>query len=134
MNDVLKRDDIDDIVARFYEAVLQDSIIGFIFTDVAKIHLQSHLPIIGNFWQDSLFGGQLYQNNTLQKHLDVHAKMSLKEGHFTRWLYLFNKAVTEKHEGQNASKMLLIADRVAKTISASLGNKKRAGLRLSLDD
>ena len=60
--------------------------------------------------------------------------MPLKEGHFTRWLYLFDKAVTEKHEGDNVKAMLKTADRIAKTISASLGDKKRAGLRLSLSD
>lgn len=134
MNDVLKRDDIDDIVRRFYEAMLKDPIIGFIFTDVAKIELESHLPIIGDFWQDSVFGTQLYDNNTLAKHLDIHAKMPLKAGHFTRWLYLFSQAVNEKHAGDNASAMLLTADRIAKTISASLSGQKRAGLRLSLED
>lgn len=134
MNDVHKREDIDDIVGRFYAAMLKDPIIGFIFTDVVKIHLESHLPIIGDFWQDSLFTTNLYNNNTLAKHLDVHAKMPLKEGHFTRWLYLFRQAVTEKHRGENVDAMLNIADRIAKTISASLNNKKRSKMQLSLDD
>lgn len=134
MNDVVNREDIDDIIRRFYQAMLEDSIIGFIFTDVARIDLESHLPIIGDFWHDSLFGTKLYSNNTLEKHLAIHAKLPLKEGHFTRWLYLFDKAVTEKHQGDNAKAMLKTADRIAKTISASLGDKKRSGLRLSLSD
>lgn len=134
INDVAKRADIDDIVRRFYEAMLKDPIIGFIFTDVATIHLESHLPIIGDFWEDRVFGTQHYQGNTLQKHLDIHAQMPLKEGHFTRWLYLFKQAVLEKHEGAKATKMLDTADRIGKAIAASLNNRKRAGLRLTLDD
>ena len=91
--------------------------IGSIFTDVARIHLQSHLPIIVDFWHDSLFGSKLYQRNTLLKHLEIHEKMPLRAGHFTRWLYLFNQAVTARHHGSYAKQMLESADRIAKTIT-----------------
>ena len=137
-NDVTARADIEDIVARFYEAVLDDPIIGFIFTDVAKIELQHHLPIIVNFWADSLFqinnavAEHRYTGNPLQKHLEVHQKLPLRPGHFTRWLFLFNKAVDAKHQGPQADEMKAKAELVGKSISAALVKAKRSDMKLVL--
>lgn len=130
--DVTDRSDIEDIVARFYKAVLKDPIVGFIFTDVAKIQLDHHLPIIVNFWCDSLFREANYTGNPLQAHLDIHQKMPLRPGHFTRWLFLFEKAVNEFHSGDNAQKMLDRAELVAKSISAALVKSKRGDMNLVL--
>ena len=130
--DVIHRADIEDIVERFYDAVLQDPIIGFIFNDVAKINLEHHLPLIVDFWADNLFQQQSYKGNTLQKHLDIHQQMPLRPGHFTRWLFLFNKAVDQRHEGENACLMKQRAERVAKSISAALVKSKRGNMRLVL--
>ena len=132
------RADIEDIVARFYATVLDDGIIGFIFTDVAKIELEHHLPIIVNFWADSLFqfkdadGKNSYTGNPLQKHLEVHQKLPLRPGHFTRWLFLFNKAVDAQHQGLNAQAMKNKAEQVAKSISAALVKAKRSDMKLVL--
>lgn len=130
--DVLERADIEDIVARFYEVMLKDPIVGFIFTDVAKIHLEEHLPIIVDFWSDVVFKQKLYQGNTLQKHLEIHQKMPLKPGHFTRWLYLFDKAVNAHHQGANARLMVERAELVAKSISAAIVKAKRSDMKLRL--
>jgi len=130
--DVLHRLDIEDIVTRFYQVMLKDSIIGFIFTDVAKINLEHHLPIIIDFWDDSLFKHNNYSGNTLQKHMDIHQEMPLRPGHFTRWLFLFNKAVDERHQGENAERMKTRAELVAKSISAALVKGKRGDMNLVL--
>lgn len=130
--DVTDRTDIEDIVARFYNAVLKDPIVGFIFTDVAKIELDHHLPIIVDFWCDSLFRETNYTGNPLQAHLDIHQKMPLRPGHFTRWLFLFEKAVNERHSGDNTQRMLNRAELVAKSISAALVKSKRGDMNLVL--
>ena len=130
--DVLLRSDIEDIVSRFYDVMLKDQIIGFIFTNVANINLQHHLPIIVDFWDDSLFRKHNYTGNTLKKHLDIHQKMPLRPGHFTRWLFLFNQAVDELHAGENAERMKLRAELVAKSIAAALVKGKRGDMSLVL--
>lgn len=130
--DVLERADIEDIVARFYETMLKDPIVGFIFTDVVNIDLAHHLPLIVDFWSDSLFKENRYQGNPLRKHLEVHERMPLTPGHFTRWLYLFERAVNEKHTGPNADSMLSRAEMVAKSISASITAQKRGDMNLVL--
>lgn len=130
--DVLQRSDIEDIVTRFYDVMLKDPIVGFIFTNVANIDLQHHLPIIVDFWDDSLFKQNNYSGNILQKHLDIHQKMALKSGHFTRWLFLFNQAVDQRHAGGNAELMKSRAELVAKSISAALVKGKRGDMKLVL--
>lgn len=131
-SDVLNRADIEDIVARFYETMLKDPIVGFIFTDVAKINLEQHLPIIVDFWADSIFKENKYTGNPLLKHLQIHQLMPLRAGHFTRWLYLFNQAVDQHHAGINSTRMKERAETVAKSISAALTEQKRNDMNLVL--
>ena len=131
-SDVENRDDVDDIVTRFYEAMLKDPIVGYIFTDVAKIDLTDHLPLIVDFWSDILFKEKQYSGNVLAKHLQLNQKLALKPGHFTRWLYLFSQAVDAQYTGHNADRMKQRAESVAKTISAKISEQKRADMKLTL--
>lgn len=132
LRDVVNTTDIEKIVARFYETMLKDPIVGFIFTDVANIDLDHHLPIIVNFWADSLFKGRRYTGNPLQAHLNIHQQLPLKAGHFTRWLYLFNQAIDELYAGENAEKMKQRAEMVAQSIAAAITDQKRNTMNLTL--
>lgn len=137
MKDVLNRHDLELLIADFYEAMLKDPIVGFIFTDVAKINLEDHLPIIVDFWQDVLFrqarNPKAYTGNALAKHVELSQKIPLKAGHFTRWLYLFFKAVDSNFEGENADKIKQRAELVAKSISAAIDSGKKSSLNLVLE-
>lgn len=132
LKDVSDRSDIEQIVTRFYDAMLVDPIIGYIFTDVVKIDLAQHLPIIVDFWADSLWRERSYSGNTLQKHLEISAIIQLTPGHFTRWLYLFERAVDAEHDGINAKAMKARAEMVAKSISAAIARQKRDTMELVL--
>ena len=136
-SDVINIDNIENIIKRFYADMLKDPIIGFIFTDVAKIHLESHLPIIVDFWADIVLEKQLsdkkrYSGNALHKHLQLNEQIPLKPGHFTRWLYLFNQAVNDLHTGANAELMKTRAELVAKSISAAIVEGKKSDMNLTL--
>ena len=135
--DVLTRSDLENIVARFYESVLVDPIIGFIFTDIAKIDLEKHLPLIVDFWSDIVLdergsSGRRYQGNALRKHLELNQKIPLKAGHFTRWLYLFNGAVDLQHQGPKAALIKQRAEMVANSISAAITDRKKGDMNLVL--
>ena len=61
MNDIETRTDIDLIMRVFYERALADEVIGFIFSDVAHLDLERHLPIIGDFWEShSIWNTRLF--------------------------------------------------------------------------
>lgn len=132
--DIANREDIQQLIDYFYADMTKDPIVGYIFTDIAKIELAKHLPIIVNFWEDILFKTNHYHGNTLRKHLELNQLIKLKPGHFTRWLFLFSKSVDQLFDGPNASLMKSRADMLAKSISAAIANSKKNDMQLSLSD
>jgi hemoglobin len=105
MRDIETRDDIDALMRAFYEKILQDPAIGYLFTEVAKIDLDHHLPIIGDFWETVLLGTGNYMRhgrNPLQVHLALNAKEHLRPEHFRRWLELFGESVDGLFSGKRA--------------------------------
>ncbi len=142
LNDVEQRSDLEVIIKKFYERVLVDPIIGFIFVNIVKVDLETHLPVIINFWSDVLFkqpllnnkdsNNKLYQGNLLNKHLQVHSLIALKPGHFTRWLYLFNEAVDENYSGENSELIKERAEAIAQSISAAITEQKKSSMKLVL--
>ena len=60
VSDIETRADCERLVRAFYGRALEDPIIGFIFTDVAKLDLEAHVPRITSFWETILLGAQSY--------------------------------------------------------------------------
>jgi hemoglobin len=89
--DISSRKDIKLIITQFYELLLVDKKMMPFFEDiVAQNHLENHLEIIADFWNDILFHTSTYKNNTMQKHLDKNAFVTFKKEHFIIWTsYLF---------------------------------------------
>lgn len=103
-----KKKDIDDkidlehLINIFYAKLLSDKSVSYIFTDVAKIDLETHLPKIIDFWNLSLFGKGDYSNNVMKIHLDLNEEEKLQEKHFKSWLNTFYETVDENFLGKNA--------------------------------
>ncbi|MDQ3711015.1 MAG: group III truncated hemoglobin [Acidobacteriota bacterium] len=118
-NDIETRADIDDLMNRFYARAINDKTIGYIFTDVVKLDLEHHLPVIGDFWETLLFGTGNYQKhgrNPLQIHAVLHQKSPLTAKHFRRWLELFRETVDESFRGERTEFLKLRAEAIANRI------------------
>ncbi len=111
--DIETREDLFLLLQKFYDELLKDQTISYIFTDVAKIDMQKHLPIIVDFWEMVLFDAPTYKKNAIQPHLDLHAKSNFEKHHFNTWLTCFNKTVDKLFEGKNA----FVAKQKAKSIA-----------------
>ncbi len=114
--DIETRADIDDLMNRFYARAIADETIGYIFTDVAKLDLEHHLPIIGDFWETLLFGTGNYQKhgrNPLQVHAELNEKTPLFLEHFQRWLEMFYETINETFDGERADFLKLRASAIA---------------------
>ncbi|HEX8288789.1 MAG TPA: group III truncated hemoglobin [Pyrinomonadaceae bacterium] len=114
--DIETRADIDDLMNRFYARAISDETIGYIFTDVAELDLERHLPVIGDFWETLLFGTGDYQRhgrNPLQIHAVLHQKSPLTTKHFRRWLEIFRETVDETFGGTRADFIKLRAEAIA---------------------
>ncbi len=105
MKDIETRKDIDALMREFYRRAFADEEIGFIFTDVIKLDLEKHLPVIGDFWDSLLLGAKNYQRhgrNPLQIHAVINQKTPLETEHFRRWLKIFEATVDEMFSGERA--------------------------------
>ena len=103
MKDIENREDIDLLMRRFYAVAMPDDLIGHIFTDVAKLDLEKHLPIIGDFWESLLFGTPVYAKHgrsPMVVHGELHAKYPLTTEHFERWLEIFTRTIDEEFAGE----------------------------------
>lgn len=105
MNDIQTRKDLEMLMAAFYEKLLHDDSIAFIFTDVAKINLTEHLPHIVDFWEQNILNSGNYRNNVLKIHLGLNEKIRLTDQLFDTWLGHFNHTIDSYFSGENAEKM-----------------------------
>ena len=99
--DITHRKDIELLVNAFYDKVKMDTEIGPIFTDIAKVNWNKHLPIMYDFWENIIFQTGNYTGNPMTAHFRIHEKNSFTKAHFTRWLALFQETLNDQFEGQN---------------------------------
>ena len=111
--DISTREDLFLLVENFYEKLLHDETISYLFTDSAQINLDHHFPVLVDFWDSILFQSDTYGKNAMQPHLILHQKSPLQKHHFETWLMYFNATVDELFEGEKA----FIAKERAKSIA-----------------
>ena len=114
--DIATREDIELLVKRFYEKVKEDLLIGPLFTEIAKINWEKHLPLMADFWENALFFTGSYQGNPMDLHKHLQKAMNLQHEHFQQWNKLFLTTVDELFSGETA----LLAKQRALKISAIL--------------
>ena len=114
--DIATRDDIAALMEAFYQQALRDPTIGYLFTDVAKMDLETHLPVICDFWESLLFKSHSYHGNVMQKHILLHQQEALTEAHFARWLALFNATIDGLFSGPRADESKRRAASIATAI------------------
>lgn len=113
MKDIETREEIMKIMRNFYEKLLADPSISYVFTEVVKVDLEHHFPILVDFWDGILFGSGAYRKNAMQPHLDMAKKTPITKEHFETWLkYLFT-SIDEEFEGINAHTMKARAQNIA---------------------
>jgi hemoglobin len=118
--DIETREDCERLVRAFYGRALTDPIIGFLFTDVAKLDLEEHVPRITNFWATMLIGDRSYGGGAFRPHLELNMQVPLTHGHFERWLFLWRETVDELFRGPHADLAIAHAERVAAAFSRRL--------------
>jgi hemoglobin len=130
-HDIGTRADCEQLVRTFYGRALVDPIIGFLFTDVAKLDLEQHVPRITNFWETILLGAHNYGGGAFRPHAELNLKVPLTRGHFDRWLYLWTTTVDELFEGERAELAKSHAIRVAAAFESRLRSFELEGFELA---
>ena len=118
--DIETREDIENLLSKFYVVAIDDERIGHHF---AELNLETHLPIIVNFWEKVLFGKPVYFGNPLAVHQNLHEKSPLKLEHFQRWLEIFEQTVDELFAGEMADAAKIRAKMIAHSLNQNLNSK-----------
>ena len=117
MKDIEEREDLETLLWKFYETAMADEEIGHHF---AELNLETHIPVITDFWEKVLFGRPVYFNSPLVPHLDLHEKSPLLPDHFARWIEIFYGTLDELFEGEIVEEAKMRAAFVARNMSNRL--------------
>ena len=93
--DINNRQDIIQLLQYFYEKLLKDETTHDIFKD---LDMESHIPVIADFWSMVLLGEMNYKGNPFEKHIPL----GLKKEHFDCWLQHFTESIDHFHAGEKA--------------------------------
>jgi hemoglobin len=121
--DIRNRDDIEVLINTFYRKVICDELLAAVFTDVVQVNWVTHLPVMYDFWENTLFYTGNYDGNPLDTHRRLHQMTALTTAHFRQWNMLFAAAVDELFEGEKAA----LAKQRALSISAVMQGKIQPG-------
>ena len=124
MHDIQNQDDLYLLVDEFYKKLLSDDSISYIFTDVVKIKIEEHLPILVTFWSQAILGTGGYVKNLTQIHLDINAKEYLSPELFKIWLEHFYNTVDENFIGQKAEQIKTQALSIATIMQIKISQEK----------
>ncbi|MBC7947029.1 MAG: group III truncated hemoglobin [Chitinophagaceae bacterium] len=124
--DIENRDDIKLLINSFYDKVKADPLIGFIFTDVAKVNWERHLPRMYDFWENTLLYTGGYTGNPMEVHRRLNHAIPLTTEHFKQWIHLFTSTIDELFTGDKAElakqRAMSISTLMQIKISKELGN------------
>lgn len=120
-HDIETRQDLENLLTEFYKIAPNDAEIGHHFDGV---DLQTHLPIIVDFWEKVLFGKQVYFGNPMLIHQKLHEKSPLKLEHFRRWVEIFSATIDENFVGEMAENAKLRAKMIAHSLNQNLVQNK----------
>lgn len=124
--DIKTREDLEHLLSEFYKVVTKDAEIEHHFID---LDLESHLPVIVDFWEKTLFGKAVYFGNPLLVHQQLNEKSPLKLEHFQRWVEVFSQTIDEFYAGEMAENAKLRAKMIAHALNQRLNPSQltRAG-------
>lgn len=112
--DLTTRADVEALLRRFYGRVLVDEVLAAPFSEVREVTgLDSHIPVMCDFWETVLFRAGRYRGSALHAHRHVHHRTPLSGRHFVRWLTTWNSTVDEMFTGPIAEHAKTQAARIA---------------------
>ena len=112
----ISREEIDNLVDRFYEKVREDPTIGPVFNTAIQ-DWPAHLDLLKGFWASVLLGAGVYRGNPLATHLEL----PLEPVHFRRWLELFAGTAREVMPPEHAQVVITKSQQIARNFQAAMG-------------
>jgi hemoglobin len=114
--DIQDRDDIIKLVDAFYKKTKSDPTIGHIFTNVAHVNWELHLPRMYDFWENILFCTGNFDGNPMKTHKELNQKVPMDFTHFNRWNNLFKETVDGMFKGEKTEEIKVRAMNISKAM------------------
>jgi hemoglobin len=127
MKDIENREDLEKLLSEFYKTAVADDLIGHHFVE---LDLATHLPVIVDFWEKTLFKNPVYFGNPLFVHKLLHEKSPLEPEHFDRWVEIFKQTVEANFAGERAEEAKLRARAIADTLDRRLNEPESGYVRI----
>ena len=120
--DIENRDDIVRLLWSFYSKAFGDELIGRFFTQVVPLDLETHVPVIADFWEAIVFNTHGYRKNVMEVHQHIHQLSPIKKEHLERWVELFTATIDDFFEGGKATLMKQRARSIATLMDIKLNH------------
>lgn len=121
-HDIRGRQDIILLVDTFYQRIRQDDVLGHIFTEIAHIDWDTHLPKMVDFWDTVIFGAGSFRGNPIAAHARLVPLTDMGKDKFDRWFALFQTTVDDLFEGAKAEHIKNAADDMANVIYSKINH------------
>lgn len=120
----IDREMIAAVVYRFYEEIRKDAILGPIFeARIAEARWPVHLETMVDFWSSVLLTSGAYKG----KPVPAHLPLPLEDGHFVRWLNLFQSVAEAVCPPAAAALFVDRAERIADSLRFAIATQKSGG-------
>ena len=126
MKDIQTRSDIELLVNKFYQKVIQDGIIGYVFTELVQLDWEKHIPIMYDFWDTTLLGTMKYKGNPMTKHILLNKVEPLHPEHFRRWIELWEGTIEANFSGAKAREAIQRAKSIAELMMHKIGENEKS--------
>ena len=126
-HDIETREDIIRFVNEFYNRVQGDNVIGYIFTEIAKVDWDKHLPKMYDFWETVLFGKAVFKGNPMEVHIRLNREHPLEQAHFNRWKEIFKATIDDLFAGNLAEETKKKAESIAGLMEFKINNVGKIG-------
>jgi len=113
MNDISNYEDVERLVAAFYDKLLADPIT---LSKFAHLNIKEHLPKIVDFWAFILIDKSGYTGNVFDKHVPLN----LEPKHFETWVDHWIHTVKELYAGPKAEMAIQRAQILSYTFQSKL--------------
>lgn len=118
--DIESREDIEELLSCFYRRAFTDPFIGPVFTDVARLDLETHLQNVSDFWEVALLRTGRYRRNAFVVHQRLHNEQPLSPAHFARWLDIWTATIDSLYTGVVAERAKSQGMRIARSMARRL--------------
>lgn len=121
--DIETRKELEDFLWAFYKRAFADELIGRFFIEVVPLDLDTHVPVIANFWESVAFNKPNYRKNVMEVHQHIHHLSKIKKEHLDRWVKLFTSTLDENFQGSRAELMKQRARSIATLMDIKLNHE-----------